>query len=173
MGLIPRDACWRHALIDLVVSETGRDACTPIAPVTSTDTGQSVLPLTRATQVDYEQPGCLHAAMDCYKWAAKLGPLVPGDLLLDCFELAREIRYTDMAASPYDFTSYDLAPIRIESPDGKAEYVRRQRNYAERSNRLRQRLLAACAPTLGRPPEPGTGPVHPDGVATRGKKERP
>jgi hypothetical protein len=31
-----------------------------------------------------EQPGCLHATMDLYKWAYKLGPAVPGDLLLDC-----------------------------------------------------------------------------------------
>ncbi len=32
--------------------------------------------LTRDRQIDPEQPGCLHAAMDCYKWAFKLGPLV-------------------------------------------------------------------------------------------------
>ena len=38
--------------------------------------------------------------MDVYKWATKLGPVVPGDLLLDCFELAREIRTLDMQASP-------------------------------------------------------------------------
>jgi len=100
---------------------------------------------TRANQVAMEQPGCLHANMDVYKWATKLGPLVPGDLLLDCFELAKEIRYTDMAASPYDFSSYGLAPVRIETPDGKAEYARRQRDYAERSNALRRRLLDACA----------------------------
>ncbi len=100
---------------------------------------------TRETQVATDQPGCLHAAMDCYKWALKLGPLVPGDLLLDCFELAMEIRCTDMAASPYDVSSYGLAPVAIETPEGKAEYVRRQRDYAARSNALRARLLAAAA----------------------------
>jgi hypothetical protein len=105
---------------------------------------RNVLQPEQSTRAELEQPGCLHAAMDCYKWATKLGPLVPGDVLLDCFELAMEIRYTDMAASPYDFTSYDLAPIRIEAPDGKAEYARRQRDYAERSNVLRHRLLQAC-----------------------------
>ncbi|MEN0129247.1 MAG: hypothetical protein AAGC49_07380 [Brevundimonas sp.] len=97
------------------------------------------------TRVELEQPGCLHAAMDVYKWATKLGPLVPGDVLLDAFELAREIRYTDMAASPYDFSSYGLAPVAIETPEGKAEYARRQRDYASRSNVLRERLLDACA----------------------------
>ena len=47
---------------------------------------------TRERQVELEQPGCLHATMDLYKWATKLGPLVPGELLLDCFALAREVR---------------------------------------------------------------------------------
>ena len=105
---------------------------------------RNTLTPTRETQVAMEQPGCLHAAMDCYKWALKLGPLVPGDLLLDCFELAREIRVTDMQASPYDVSPYGLAPIRIETPEGKHEYVRLQRDYAERSNALRGRLVEVC-----------------------------
>lgn len=100
---------------------------------------------TRETQTGLEQPGCLHANMDLYKWATKLGPLVPGALLLDCFELAREIRVTDMQASPYDVSPYGLAPVAIETPEGKAEYVRRQRDYAARSDALRRRLLDACS----------------------------
>ena len=32
----------------------------------------------REDQVALEQPGCLHATMDLYKWAYKLGPAVPG-----------------------------------------------------------------------------------------------
>jgi hypothetical protein len=75
---------------------------------------------------------------------------VPGDLLLDSFELAREIRYTDMQASPYDVSAYGLEPVAIETPEGKAEYVRRQRGYAARSNDLRRRLLDAVgAPARG------------------------
>lgn len=105
--------------------------------------GRNTLQPTRATQSAMEQPGCLHANMDVYKWALKLGPAVPGDLLLDCFELAREIRTTDMQASPYDVTSYGLSPVAIETVEGKAEYVSRQRDYATRSNALRHRLLAA------------------------------
>ncbi|MGX5696756.1 3-methyladenine DNA glycosylase [Agromyces soli] len=102
---------------------------------------------TRETQPAFEQPGCLHAGMDVYKWAMKLGPLVPGELLLDAFELARDIRYLDMQASPYDLAAWSGAPVRIETPEGKAEYVRRQRGFAERSNALRARLLeAAFAP---------------------------
>jgi hypothetical protein len=103
---------------------------------------------TRATQVDFEQPGCLHAAMDCHKWALKLGPAVPGELALDCFELARDVRLLDMQASPYDLSSYDLPAVAIETQEGRAVYVARQRALAERAARLRSRLLQVCDSAL-------------------------
>ncbi|WP_210768127.1 3-methyladenine DNA glycosylase [Cellulomonas humilata] len=99
---------------------------------------------TRSSMTAMEQPGCLHAGMDVYKWATKLGPAVPGTLLLDCFELARDIRTLDMQASPYDVTTYGLDPVSIETPEGKAEYVARQRVFAERGNLLRARLVDVC-----------------------------
>ncbi|WP_194411516.1 3-methyladenine DNA glycosylase [Microbacterium cremeum] len=99
-------------------------------------------PLARADQPLREQPGCLHAGMDLYKWAVKLGPLVPGEVLLDAFELARDVRELDMRASPYDLTEWGYAPVRIEDPDGKAEYVQAQRGFAARGQDLRARLLA-------------------------------
>ncbi|WP_244971435.1 3-methyladenine DNA glycosylase [Paramicrobacterium chengjingii] len=98
---------------------------------------------TREAQSQLEQPGCLHAGMDVYKWAIKLGPLVPGEVLLDAFELARDIRWLDMAASPYDVSAWGAEPIAIETSEGKAEYVRQQRVFAERSNELRQRVIKA------------------------------
>lgn len=98
----------------------------------------------RALQPQIEQPGCLHAGMDVYKWAVKLGPLVPGELLLDAFELAGEIRLLDMQASPYDLRAWDVEPVLIETAEGKADYVRRQRDFADRSNRLRH-LIADAA----------------------------
>ncbi|GAA1989630.1 3-methyladenine DNA glycosylase [Microbacterium pumilum] len=97
---------------------------------------------TRDRQAALEQPGCLHAGMDLYKWAVKLGPLVPGELLLDTFELARDVRTLDMQASPYDLAEWGYAPVAIESAEGKAEYVRRQRGFTERSQTLRRRLMA-------------------------------
>ncbi|ALX67097.1 3-methyladenine DNA glycosylase [Microbacterium sp. XT11] len=97
--------------------------------------------LTRESQPLFEQPGCLHAGMDLYKWAMKLGPLVPGELLLDAFELARDIRLLDMQAAPYDLSEWDVAPVPIETPEGKAEYVQRQRAFAERGAALRAALL--------------------------------
>ena len=98
---------------------------------------------TRDSQVAMEQPGCLHAGMDVYKWAFKLTPLVPSDLVADAFDLAREIRVLDMEASPYDLADHGYAPVRIETAEGKAEYVRRQRGFSARGQALRARLLTA------------------------------
>ncbi len=105
---------------------------------------------TRQTQPLLEQPGCLHAGMDVYKWAMKLGPLVPGEILLDAFELARDIRILDMQAAPYDLSDWGVVPVRIETAEGKAEYVRRQRGFAERGNALRARILQAWLGTPAR-----------------------
>lgn len=99
---------------------------------------------TRATQADTEQPGCVHAAMDLYKWCYKLGPLIESGLLLDCLELAADARELDMRASPYDLSAYGFAPIRIESPTGRAEYVRCQREIAQHAAPLRAALLDCC-----------------------------
>ncbi|MEJ1086901.1 3-methyladenine DNA glycosylase [Microbacterium sp. Mu-80] len=107
------------------------------------------LALTRESQPDLEQPGCLHAGMDVYKWAVKLGPLVPGELLLDAFELARDIRMLDMQAAPYDLSAWDVRPVPIETAEGKAEYVRRQRGFADRGAALRRELLTAWLGTSG------------------------
>jgi hypothetical protein len=79
----------------------------------------------------------------------KLGPATPGDLLLDCVELAREIRTLDMQASPYDVSSLGEPAVAIETPAGKAAYVARQRGFAERAAVLRQRLLEVTEQLIG------------------------
>jgi hypothetical protein len=105
---------------------------------------RNALSPTRASRAAYEQPGCLHAGMDLYgRVAGKLMPAIPSELVMDCFEFAAELRQIDMRASPYDLTALGLEPIRIEMTEGKAEYVRLQRIYAERGQVLRERLLAA------------------------------
>jgi hypothetical protein len=101
--------------------------------------------LTREAQVATEQPGCVHATMDMYKWCYKLGPLVDSQLLVDCLELAAAARELDMRASPYDLSGYGFAPIRIEEPEGRAEYVRRQHDIALAAAPLREALADACA----------------------------
>jgi hypothetical protein len=94
--------------------------------------------------VDQEQPGCLHAQMDLYKWAYKLIPATPAELLADCFALAVDVRELDMRASPYDLAAFGYPPVRIETPAGRAEYARAQAGFAARAAPLRERLLALC-----------------------------
>src|SRR5699024_5549202 len=109
----------------------------------------------RERQVELDNPACLHVGMDLYKWAMKLTPLVPSDLVLDCFEHARETRVLDMEASPYDVRPLGYGAVPIETPAGKAEYVRRQRALALRADELRERLLAVLSPlSEAKGPEP-------------------
>ena len=98
----------------------------------------------RATQISWEQPGCLHANMDLYKWCYKLGPLIDSELLLDCLELAAAAREIDMRASPYDLSAYGYSPITVENATGRAEYVRCQTAIMRRAAPLRAALLERC-----------------------------
>lgn len=103
---------------------------------------------TRQTQIRWEQPGCLHAAMDLYKWSGKLVPLVDSGLLMDCLDIAAQARELDMRASPYDLTGYGFEPIIVEDPAGRAEYVRQQSAVATRAAMLRAELLRRCEQLL-------------------------
>lgn len=95
-----------------------------------------------------EQPGCIHANMDLYKWCFKSLPWADGTLLLDCFALALQLRELDMRASPYDLSRLGYAPVRIETPEGRREYETAQRALAEEASALRARLIAALRRTL-------------------------
>nr|WP_246324189.1 3-methyladenine DNA glycosylase [Petropleomorpha daqingensis] len=157
-AMVYRQQEHRHPL-PLRLGQAGTDAVVEAHPIrcshfdafrffTPAAVGRNRLQPTRATQVDLEQPGCLHASMDVHKWAGKLGPAVPGELALDCFELARDVRLLDMQAAPYDLSSYGQPAVAIETPEGKAEYVRRQRDLAARAGELRARLIAVCEELL-------------------------
>jgi len=98
----------------------------------------------RDSQTAMEQPGCLHAAMDLYKWAYKLSPAISSDLTADCFDLARDVRELDMRSSPYDLRSLGYEPVEIETAAGKATYVEGQRQFGARAGVLRGRLIEAC-----------------------------
>lgn len=99
------------------------------------------LVLTRASQVETDQPGCLHANMDLYKWSIRLSPLLPSEWIADAFDLARRIRHLDMQGAPYDLAALGVAPLPLETPEGRAEFARRQRAHAEEARVLRDRLL--------------------------------
>jgi hypothetical protein len=107
----------------------------------------------RDDRAAYEQPACLHATMDLYKDAFRLTPLMPSELVADCFELALAVRLVDMQASPYDLADLGVRPIRIETAEGKQEYAAAQRDFAERAAPLRARLIEECGRLLD--------PAHP------------
>ncbi|GGC52448.1 3-methyladenine DNA glycosylase [Hoyosella rhizosphaerae] len=104
--------------------------------------------LSRDTQIDAEQPGCLHAGMDLYKFSAKLLPLVSTQLVWDAFTLAYAARELDMRASPYDLTAYGYDPVPIETAAGRADYIRQQQQLSQRATTIRTQLLEQCRALL-------------------------
>ncbi|MGA9873760.1 MAG: 3-methyladenine DNA glycosylase [Rhodococcus sp. (in: high G+C Gram-positive bacteria)] len=150
----------RHGSVPLRLGHEGTDAVVEKATVRCThyDAFRFFTPdavprnsfsLEPASRIDREQPGCVHAAMDLYKWSYKLAPLVESTLIVDCFELAMAARTVDMRASPYDLTGYGLEPIAIETPTGRAQYVREQTALMNRAAPLRSELIARCQNLLG------------------------
>ena len=154
-AMVYRSTELRHDRVPLRLGTAGTDAVVEALPLrcshydayrffTPAAAPRNAEPLTRESQLRREQPGCVHASMDLYKWALKLGPLVDSGLVLDCFELAADARELDMRASPYDLTGFGFAPIKVEQPAGRAEYARRQGDIAHRAGALRRDLTARC-----------------------------
>ncbi|MFC4003450.1 3-methyladenine DNA glycosylase [Prauserella oleivorans] len=155
----PRDEI-RHAQLPLRLGSAGTDDVVESLDIrcghydafrffTAPARPRNALQPTRETQPELDQPGCLHVGMDLYKWAYKLGPFVPSELLGDCFELAADIRLLDMRASPYDLSSLGHSPVRIETAEGRAEYARAQAAFARRAAPLRERLIGLYRELLG------------------------
>jgi len=154
-AMVYRTSAVRHEKWPLRLGATGTDqvveshkiACSHFDAFrffTASARPLNVLQPTRESQPLLEQGGCLHANMDLYKWAGKLMPFAPSALVLDCFELARDIRTLDMRASPYDLSALGYDAIAIETPTGKAQYAAAQRAFAHRARPLRQQLTALC-----------------------------
>jgi len=114
--------------------------------------------LTRADQKEREQPGCLHATMDLYKWTYLFSPFLSSDLVADAFELARDVRTVDMKSSPYDFADLGLEPIKVETTAGRREFAEHQRQFAERGQHLRQRIIPEMETLLRTINVPPCGP---------------
>lgn len=154
-AMVYRTDAVRHGAVPLRLGAAGTDAVVESIPLrcshfdayrffTEPAVARNARPLTRQTQIAEEQPGCVHAGMDLYKWAFKLGPLIESSLLLDCFELATEARVLDMRASPYDLRDFGFTPITVETADGRREYATAQEALSVRAAPLRERLLGAC-----------------------------
>ncbi len=105
-----------------------------------------------ANRYDAEQPGCVHANMDLYRWSYTCMPWIGSDVLADCFELAMDLRDLDMQAGPYDLRAFGVEPVCVETAEGRDEYQRRQRALSARASALRDTLIelldATLTPTL-------------------------
>ena len=154
-AMVYRSDAPRHGQVPLRLGAAGTDAVVESLPVHCTHHDafrfftEPARPLNalqpeRAHQVANEQPGCLHATMDLYKWAYKLSPATPAELLADCFELAVDVRELDMRASPYDLADLGYSPVAVETAAGRAEYARAQAEFARRAAPLRARLVELC-----------------------------
>jgi hypothetical protein len=93
--------------------------------------------LVREDQLTMEQPGCLHANMDLYKHAFAFAPVLGSDIVRDAFALAKDIREVDMQVAPYDLAPLGVTPIAVETANGRAEFARRQNEFATRASTIR------------------------------------
>jgi len=103
----------------------------------------NMLQPTRESAIELEQPGCIHASMDLYKWAYKFWPWISSELVGESFLLAYAAREIDMCASPYDLREFGFDPILIETGHGRREYVRAQNDLSELARPIRAKLMAA------------------------------
>ena len=158
-AMVYRSPTPRHAAVPLRLGAAGTDAVVEALPVhcthhdafrffTPAARPRNAVAPARADQVEHEQPGCLHATMDLYKWAYKLSPATPADLVAECFELAADVRELDMRASPYDLAALGYPPVPIETAAGRAAYARAQAAFARRAAPLRERLVDVCSALL-------------------------
>jgi hypothetical protein len=158
-AMVYRAGAVRHSSVKLRLGAAGTDAVVESMPLrcshfdafrffTEPAAARNEGRPSRATQSEWEQPGCLHANMDLYKWCYKLGPLVDSDLLLACLELAARARALDMQASPYDLGEFGFEPVPVEESAGRAEYVRRQGLIARQAAPLRAALTRRCEELL-------------------------
>ncbi len=154
-AMVYRAPTVRHERVPLRLGSAGTDAVVESMPLRCTHfdafrffTEPAVARNTgtpsRGDQSRWEQPGCVHANMDLYKWCYKLGPLIESELLIEALELAADARELDMRASPYDLAAYGFEPIAVETPAGRAAYVRAQHDIATRAAPLRAAIAGRC-----------------------------
>jgi hypothetical protein len=152
-AMVFRDPNVRHPYVPLRLSRDETNAVVEAQPLrcthydafrffTAEAAPRNRWPLTRAATTEHDQPGCIHANMDLYKFAYKVAPFLPWELTASAFEVAASAREIDMRASPYDLSAYGFAPVRIETREGREEYVELQRAIASRAAPVRAALAA-------------------------------
>lgn len=101
--------------------------------------------LSSSNRVEHDQPGCIHANMDLYKWAYKFFPWISSMRIRETFQLARRARELDMRASPYDLAAWGFDPVKIETKSGREYYEQAQRELAQTAVPIRRKLLTELA----------------------------
>ena len=86
----------------------------------------NAIELDRALQLKKEQPGCIHATMDLFKYAYSLYPLLSSQLLQNCLEVCISARYIDMRASPYAVGAFKGCEHAIAIETEKGEHCMRK-----------------------------------------------
>ena len=158
-AMVYRDPNVRHPYVPLRLSREETNAVVDSQPLRCThyDAFRFFTPaavplnrwaLARVTTSEHDQPGCIHANMDLYKFAYKIAPFCPSSVVADAFEVARFAREIDMRASPYDLSGYGFEPIQIETRAGREEYVELQREVSLRAQPVRARVLDVYARLL-------------------------
>lgn len=158
-AMVYRDPNVRHPYVPLRLSRAETDAVVDSQPLrcshydafrffTTAAAPLNRWELTRATTPEHDQPGCIHANMDLYKFAYKIAPFCPSDVVADAFEVARVAREIDMRASPYDLSAYGFPPVPIETRSGREEYVELQRAVSARAHPVRERVRDVYARLL-------------------------
>lgn len=151
-AMVYRDPNVRHPYVPLRLSREDTDAVVEAHPLrcshydayrffTPAAVPRNRWELTRVATTDHDQPGCLHVNLDLYRFAYKIAPFCPSDVVADTFEVALAAREIDMRASPYDLAAYGFTPVKIETSEGRAEYAELQRETFSRSQPVRERLL--------------------------------
>lgn len=159
-AMVFRDPAVRHPYVPLRLSRAETDAVVESQPLRCTHfdafrfftlaaAPRNRIPLSREATTEHDQAGCIHVNMDCYRFAYKLAPFCPAEVQAEAFELARAAREVDMRASPYDLRGYGFEPVRIETREGREEYVELQREVYRRGVPVRERLLAVYREMLG------------------------
>ena len=105
--------------------------------------------LERTDQLRLEQKGCVHAHMNLLKISTRLQPFVNASLVADTLEISLRARRLDIEASPYDVRSYGLGVVPVETPEGREEYRRQQKELMHAAAPVRERLLIAYDAFLG------------------------
>jgi hypothetical protein len=159
-AMVYREPEVRHARVPLRLSRVEIDAVVESQPLRCThyDAYRFFTPaaaprnrweLTRATTSEHDQAGCLHVNMDLYRVAYKIAPFCPSGVVADAFELAVAAREVDMRASPYDLSGLGFSPIRIETSEGRSEYVELQREVYRRGVPVRAVLMGVYRQLIG------------------------